>query len=110
MVDGSASLLTMTHAFLNIGFWKEDARSEHPRHRGPFYEVYETADERFVAVGAIEAKFFAALLEGLGLGGRRLPGADGPRAVAEVKEPFARSFDQDARRVGQRSSTFWTPA
>jgi len=33
----------------------------------PFYDVYETADGRYVAVGAMEAQFFAALVDGLGL-------------------------------------------
>ncbi|SAM05623.1 hypothetical protein [Absidia glauca] len=32
-----------------------------------FYEVYKTKDERYMAVGAIEPQFYAALLQGLGL-------------------------------------------
>jgi len=35
----------------------------------PFYRTYETADGRFVAVGAIEPKFYAAMLRGVGLAG-----------------------------------------
>jgi len=35
----------------------------------PFYEVYETADGKWLAVGAIEARFHALLLEGLGVSG-----------------------------------------
>src|SRR6266545_4473443 len=35
--------------------------------RAPFYEVYETADEKFVAVGTVEPKFYAELMARLGL-------------------------------------------
>ena len=41
---------------------------------GPlFYDTYETSDQRFVAVGAIEPKFYAQLLDGLGLDPADLP-------------------------------------
>ncbi len=33
----------------------------------PFYDTYETSDGGFVAVGALEPAFYAALLDGLGL-------------------------------------------
>jgi alpha-methylacyl-CoA racemase len=39
----------------------------------PFYEVYETADGKFVAVGALEGPFYSALLKGLGLDEDNLP-------------------------------------
>ena len=35
----------------------------------PFYEVYETSDGKWMAAGGIEAQFYAALLDGLGLAG-----------------------------------------
>ena len=38
-----------------------------------FYEVYETADGGYLAVGAIEPRFYAALLEGLALDAAALP-------------------------------------
>jgi alpha-methylacyl-CoA racemase len=33
----------------------------------PFYDTYETADGRYIAVGAIEPQFYATLVEALGL-------------------------------------------
>ena len=35
----------------------------------PFYRVYKTKDNRHVAIGAIEAKFYLELLDVLGLKG-----------------------------------------
>jgi alpha-methylacyl-CoA racemase len=51
------------------GFWN-DARGTNWLDGGAhFYDTYRCADGRFIAVGAIEAKFYAALREGLGLAG-----------------------------------------
>jgi alpha-methylacyl-CoA racemase len=73
MVDGSASLLSMTHSFLNTGLWREERGVNILDSGAHFYEVYETADQKYVAVGAIEPKFYAELLTGLGLEGATLP-------------------------------------
>jgi alpha-methylacyl-CoA racemase len=67
IVDGSAHLNAMFASMLAGG----DARENRARNLldggMPFYDVYETADGRHMAVGALEPQFYAALLEGLGL-------------------------------------------
>jgi alpha-methylacyl-CoA racemase len=67
MVDGAASLMTMVHALHAVGAWKEERGVNVLDSGAPYYEVYETADGKYFAVGGIEAKFYAALVEGLGL-------------------------------------------
>jgi alpha-methylacyl-CoA racemase len=67
MVDGSASLMTMIHAFHLGGLWNEERGTNMLDTGAPYYEVYETADGKWMAVGGIEAQFYAALLDGLGL-------------------------------------------
>ena len=67
MVDGAASLATMFFGMRAAGTWRPE-REANPLDGGaPFYGVYETADGRHLAIGAIEPKFFAALLAGLGI-------------------------------------------
>ena len=67
MVDGCALLASMVWGFRAIGLW-DGARGENLLDTGaPFYEVYECADGRHVAVGAIEPAFHAALRDTLGL-------------------------------------------
>ena len=59
MVDGAAQLMTMFHVLAAAGDWPGE-RGENLLDGGaPFYDTYETSDERFVAVGAIEPKFYA---------------------------------------------------
>jgi len=67
MVDGAASLTTMIHAMLGIGAWRDERRSNMLDGGAPFYDTYECADGKHVAVGAIEPQFYAELLDGLGV-------------------------------------------
>lgn len=67
MVDGSALLSSSTHGMLDAGLW-DDRRGANLLDGGaPFYAVYETADGRHMAVGALEPQFFGALTERLGV-------------------------------------------
>jgi alpha-methylacyl-CoA racemase len=97
MVDGSASLLTMTHAMMNAGFWHDERGTNLLDSGAPFYDVYETNDLQYVAVGAIEAKFYDALLHGLGLDAAELPAQFDRDAWPEMKERFAAIFAQKSR-------------
>jgi alpha-methylacyl-CoA racemase len=66
MVDGAALMLTPFFQARASGFWGERG-SNHLDTGAHFYEVYETADGKFVAVGTVEPKFYAELMERLGL-------------------------------------------
>jgi alpha-methylacyl-CoA racemase len=69
MVDGAASLMTMIHAFHRHGLWNDERGANMLDTGAPFYEVYETADGKWMAVGGIEVQFYAELIRGLGLEG-----------------------------------------
>jgi alpha-methylacyl-CoA racemase len=69
MVDGAASLMTMIHAFHRHGLWNDERGANMLDTGAPFYEVYETSDGKWMAVGGIEAQFYAELVRGLGLEG-----------------------------------------
>lgn len=67
MVDGAALLQASVWTLRAMGRW-QDARASNLLDGGaPFYRCYATAEGRHMAVGAIEAPFWAALLDGLGL-------------------------------------------
>jgi alpha-methylacyl-CoA racemase len=67
MVDGTALLSQFTLSLRAAGQWSDDRESNLLDGGAPFYATYGCADGRFVAVGALEPRFFAALAEGLGL-------------------------------------------
>ncbi len=67
MVDGVAHLTTMFHSAMAAGWWTPQRHSNLLDGAAPFYTTYRCADGGYVAVGALEPEFFAALLEGLGI-------------------------------------------
>lgn len=67
IVDGTAHLLAGTHALVNTETWADERGVNLLDGGAPFYAVYETSDGRHMAAGALEPKFYAALLTGLGL-------------------------------------------
>jgi len=74
MVDGTALLMTMIHEMAAQGRWDAGRPGTNLTDTGaPFYDVYETADGRFVAIGAIEPKFYDELLRATGLEREDLP-------------------------------------
>ena len=67
MVDGVANLMSAFQAFRQRGLWTERRGENLVDGGAPYYGTYETKDGRWVAVGAMEPPFYAALLELLGL-------------------------------------------
>ncbi|OBG79278.1 MULTISPECIES: CaiB/BaiF CoA-transferase family protein [unclassified Mycobacterium] len=92
MVDGSSVLAQMIWHFRGTGLWT-DARGTNMLDGGaPYYDTYECADGRYVAVGAIEPQFYAALLAGLGLDGADLPAQNDAGRWPELRAAFTEAF------------------
>ena len=70
MVDGAASLMSIFHGLAAAGAWGGPRGDNLLDGGAPFYDTYETADGRHVALGALEPKFFAELVQRLGLDAR----------------------------------------
>jgi alpha-methylacyl-CoA racemase len=68
MVDGAASLMTPIYGLFASGYWQDRRGANILDGAAPFYGAFETADGKFVSIGSIETKFYALLLEKLGLG------------------------------------------
>ena len=98
MVDGASLLMAMPFALFAAGLW-EDRRGVNILDSGAhFYEVYETADGKYVSIGSIEPRFYAELLEKTGLAGdpefaRRMD----PKMWPRLKQRLAEVFRQKTR-------------
>ncbi|SDF67558.1 alpha-methylacyl-CoA racemase [Blastococcus fimeti] len=93
IVDGTAVLTTMIHGMLSTGAW-QDKRGENLLDTGaPFYDVYRCSDGQFLAVGALEPQFYAALLQGLGVAGdETFPDRYEPEEWPALRERFTELF------------------
>jgi alpha-methylacyl-CoA racemase len=92
MVDGAALLGTMFHGYLQAGVHRAERGTNIGDSGSPFYNVYATADDRYVAVGAIEPRFYAALLEVMELDPAELPDQMDRERWPAMKQTFAARF------------------
>ncbi len=102
MVDGAASLMTMTFAFRRLGLWTEGRGVNILDTGAPFYEVYDTADGKWFAVGAIERAFLRRAGQGPRARGRGAPAAERPGTVARHEGALRGHLPHpDPRRMGR---------
>jgi len=92
MIDGAAALTMILHSMLAQGRWHDRPGTNFSDTGSPFYEVYETLDGRYVAVGAIEAPFWRQLLEHLGIAETELGDRDDPANWPAMKDRLAAVF------------------
>jgi alpha-methylacyl-CoA racemase len=91
MVDGVALLsAAMAPAYLG-GYFHEERGTNALDSGAPYYDCYETADGRWLSIGALEPQFYADLLAGLGLAdGSSWPGGSVPDRDDEACWPALR--------------------
>jgi alpha-methylacyl-CoA racemase len=97
MVDGAASLMTMTHMFRAMGIWSDERGTNMLDTGAHFYDVYETADGKYVSIGSIEPQFYAELLRLTGLEGEELPHQQDRTQWPALKERLAAVFRTKTR-------------
>ncbi|NIK60038.1 CaiB/BaiF CoA transferase family protein [Kribbella shirazensis] len=98
IVDGSAHLTTMLLGALAAGSWRQHRGTNLLDTGAPFYDVYETADGKHVAVGALEPQFYAELIDKLGLDA---PDRNDPAQWPELRKVLTETFRQ-------RTQAEWT--
>jgi alpha-methylacyl-CoA racemase len=67
IVDGTAHLATMIHGMMAAGGWQDRRGANLLDGGAPFYGNYETADGQYMAVGALEQRFYNEFIELLGI-------------------------------------------
>ena len=97
MVDGASSLMTMFYGLVAQGVWS-DRRGENILDSGaPWYNTYECKDGRFIAIGALEGKFFGELVQRLGMDPKRFPDHMNPATWPQMQQALAEVFRSKTR-------------
>lgn len=101
MIEGAASQLSAILTVRAAGRF-DDARGTHFGDGGAhFYEVYETADHKYISVGAIEPAFYRAFREGAGL-------LDDPQFDEQMNErAWPELKEKVARRIATKTRGEW---
>ncbi|MBS44294.1 MAG: carnitine dehydratase [Nocardioides sp.] len=92
MVDGAAQLLAGILELRTTGLWNDTRGDNLLDGAAPFYGTYQCSDGGAMAVGAIEAPFYALLVQGLGLDAETLPDRDDRSTWPVLRETFAAAF------------------
>ena len=101
IVDGTAHLSAMIHGMFAAGRW-QDRRGANLLDGGcPYYGTYETADGRYMAVGALEPQFYEEFVQVLGI-------ADEARTLRKDIARWAELRALVAARFKTRTRDEWT--
>lgn len=89
ILDGSATLMAPYYAWAALGGWSTERGTNIIDSGAPYYDAYETRDAKWLAVAAIEPKFYAAFVATLGLDAGALGGQNDRARWPEQRRVFA---------------------
>jgi alpha-methylacyl-CoA racemase len=92
MIEGAAQLGSIVWGQLAGGHWRETRASNLLDGGTPWYDSYRTEDGHYMSVGAVEGRFYAQLLDKLGLDSRELPSQHDRDGWPVLRERFAAAF------------------
>ncbi len=113
MIDGAASLMTSAYALRAAGI-SDGPRGENVLDSGAhFYDVYETSDGRYISVAPVEPKFYAELLDRIGLEPDDAPHsanrADWPESKARLAALFRTRTRDEWRDILEGTDACFAP-
>ncbi len=97
MVDGVPAMMGLLHGMLARGMWSEQRGHNLLDGGAPFYRTYQTADDKFISVGAIEPEFFAELVRRAGLPAGEIAIQNDPKHWPDMHARYAQVFRQRKR-------------
>ena len=97
ITDGAAHLMAMMYSMYGSGLWVDSREANLLDGGAPFYRCYECACGGFMAVGALEAKFYAELVRLLDLRDAKLPTQMDVAGWPRLREAFAARFLERSR-------------
>ena len=89
MVDGSATLMALMYGLYSQGTWKDERGVNILDGAAPWYGAFETKDGKWLAVGAIEKRFYEEFVERLGLKLADLPRQHDRAGWPDLRRRFA---------------------
>jgi alpha-methylacyl-CoA racemase len=92
IVDGVPAMMGLLYGMMANGQWSESRGLNLLDGGAPFYRTYLTADDRYIAIGSIEAKFFAELVRRAGLSDRELDIQNDPKQWPNMHARYAEVF------------------
>ena len=102
MVDGSATLMALMYGMFSQGGWKDERGVNVLDTGAPWYNTYETKDGKWLAVGAIEKRFYEEFIERLGLQMSDLPKQHDRQGWPDLHRRFTDTIKSKTRAEWER--------
>ena len=102
MVDGSATLMSLMYGMFAQGLWKDERGVNVLDTGAPGTTPIKTADGKWLAVGAIEKRFYEELVERLGLKMSELPKQHDREGWPDLRRRFAEAIAAKTRDEWER--------
>ncbi|CAG9187133.1 CaiB/BaiF CoA transferase family protein [Cupriavidus pinatubonensis] len=113
MTEGAAQLGAVIWGLLASGNWREERQSNVLDGGAPWYDSYRTRDGKYMAIGPVEGRFYAELLDKLGLAGEELPAQYDRSGWPLLRRHFEAAFLARTREewcaVFEGSDACWAP-
>lgn len=113
MTEGAAQLGAVIWGLLASGNWREERQSNVLDGGAPWYDSYRTRDGKYMAIGPVEGRFYAELLDRLGLAGQELPAqydrSGWPLLRRRFEEAFLTRTRDEWCAVFEGSDACWAP-
>lgn len=97
MIDGAALLMSIFFTFQSLGMQSDERGSNLVDGGAHFYDTYETSDNKYIAVGALEPQFYSLLLEELGIDNSSLSPQMDRSSWQESKDILSKVFRTKTR-------------
>ena len=97
MIDGSLSLMSFFYSLKEMGIWNDARKSNLLDGAAHFYDTYQCADSKYVAIGSIESEFYEILLKKLELTDPRFKNQMDKSLWKELKEVIASKIKSQPR-------------
>ena len=97
MIDGSLSLMSFFYSLKEMGIWNDARKSNLLDGAAHFYDTYQCADSKYVAIGSIESEFYEILLKKLELTDPRFKNQMDKSLWKELKEIIASKIKSQPR-------------
>jgi alpha-methylacyl-CoA racemase len=102
MVDGSATLMAAIYGMYSHGAWKDERGVNVLDTGSPWYNTYRTKDGKWLAVGAIERRFYEEFVQRLGLQLSQLPAQHDRKGWPDLQRRFAETIATKTRAEWER--------
>jgi alpha-methylacyl-CoA racemase len=97
IVDGASSLTALLHGLMAAAQWTDQRGSNFLDTGVPWYDTYRTADGEWMAVGALEQKFYAEFTQLLGLSDDVADFRNDPSMWPQLRDAIAQAFSSRSR-------------